>query len=963
MPKTVAGSRAEPIAKPSEPRPPPPNLRDYDEARRSFSWEEAREVELDGLPGGRGLNIAHEAVDRHAAGPRADHPAFRWLGGDGGAEELSYGGLRDASSRVANALEHLGLAAGDRIFLLCGRIPDLYVTVLGALKARLVVSPLFAAFGPEPVRTRMSIGKARALLTTPELYDRKVLPVRDDLPDLEHVLLVGGGEGLPEGTVALDGLLEEAAPEYEIPDTDPEDPALLHFTSGTTGRPKGALHVHEAVLAHHMTGKLALDFQPDDVFWCTADPGWVTGTSYGIISPLTNRITSVVDEAEFDGERWYGILQDHGVTVWYTAPTAIRMLMKAGPEVVRRFDLSALRFVASVGEPLNPEAVVWGQEVLGLPIHDNWWQTETGGIMIANYRSMEIRPGSMGRPLPGVEAGIVRREEGGPGDEEEAGPKPGRDGESSPGSEAGPAVELVEEPGVEGELALRRGWPSMFRTYVEEEGRYRGCFAGDWYLTGDLGRRDEDGYFWFVGRADDVIKSAGHLIGPFEVESALLEHPAVAEAAVIGIPDPTVGEVVKAFVALKAGHETSEDLRLDLLGHARKRLGPAVAPREIEFRDDLPKTRSGKIMRRLLKARELGLPEGDTSTLERSGGQEQSSGEAGSSPSPPGSPDDLPDREHALDLLRRMLRIRRFEEKCAQLYAQQKIRGFLHLYIGEEAVAAGALGVLEPDDAVVATYREHGHALVRGVPADTIMAEMFGKVEGCSRGRGGSMHLFDAATRFYGGNAIVGSGLPLAVGLALADRMRGLERVTACFFGEGAVAEGDFHEALNLAALWELPVLFCCENNLYAMGTALERSESETDLVLKATSYEIPAWPVDGMDVVAVEDATRRAADAVRGGGGPYFLEYRTYRFRAHSMFDPELYREKSEVEEWKERDPIPSFADRLREGGIFEEGELSELEEEVAAEVEAAVEFAEAGTLEPIEELTRFVYSEEAEG
>jgi acetyl-CoA synthetase len=349
--------------------------------------------------------------------------------------------------------------------------------------------------------------------------------------------------------------------------------------------------VHEAVVAHHMTGYFALDFHPDDTFWCTADPGWVTGTSYGIIAPLTHGITSIVDEAEFDAERWYGILQRQRVTVWYTAPTAVRMMMKVGTEMIGRYDLGSLRFIASVGEPLNPEAVVWGQKALGMPIHDNWWQTETGGIMIANYASMEVRPGSMGRPLPGIEAGIVHLRKDG-------------------------SVEVVNEPGVEGELALRPGWPSMFRGYLHEDERYRKCFAGGWYLTGDLAKRDAGGYFWFVGRADDVIKSSGHLIGPFEVESVLLEHPAVAEAGVIGKPDPVAGQVVKAFVALKPGHSASEELRLELLGFARKRLGAVVAPKEIDFVANVPKTRSGKIMRRLLKARELGLPEGDTSTLE-----------------------------------------------------------------------------------------------------------------------------------------------------------------------------------------------------------------------------------------------------------------------------------------------------------------------------------------------------------
>jgi acetyl-CoA synthetase len=348
------------------------------------------------------------------------------------------------------------------------------------------------------------------------------------------------------------------------------------------------------VVAHHITGRYALDLHPGDVFWCTADPGWVTGTSYGIIAPLTNGVTSIVDEAEFDAERWYRTLQDQRVTVWYTAPTAIRMLMKAGAELAHKFDTSALRFLASVGEPLNPEAVLWGQEALGRPFHDNWWQTETGGIMIANFAAMDVRPGSMGRPLPGVDAAIVKKV----GDDR---------------------VDVIEAPGVQGELALRAGWPSMFRDYLGEPARYQKCFVNGWYLTGDLARCDADGYFWFVGRADDVIKTSGHLVGPFEVESVLMEHPAVAEAGVIGKPDPVAMEIVKAFVSLRAGRTPTPELRRELLAHARTRLGAVVAPKEIDFLPSLPRTRSGKIMRRLLKARELGLPEGDLSTLEESG--------------------------------------------------------------------------------------------------------------------------------------------------------------------------------------------------------------------------------------------------------------------------------------------------------------------------------------------------------
>ena len=567
-----------------------PNMPDYERERARFSWQHAAEA-LDGLPGERGLNIAHEAIDRHVLHGRGDRLAIRWLGKDGTRRDYTYGELRALTNRLANVLRGLELHPQARIFVLAGRIPELYVSVLGALKNKNLACALFSAFGPEPIHTRLELGEADVLITTPALYERKVAALRNRLPQLKYVLVVSDEASVPEGTLSFSKLISEASPEFHIPPTSRDDPALLHFTSGTTGKPKGALHVHGAVIAHHATGRIALDLHSSDVFWCTADPGWVTGISYGIISPLTHGVTSIVDESDFDAERWYSILKGERVSVWYTAPTAVRMMMKAGAETARRYECPDLRFIASVGEPLNPQAVTWGIEAFGLPIHDNWWQTETGGIMIANYASMDIRPGSMGKPLPGVEAAIVRST--GPG-----------------------AVEVITEPGVEGELALRTGWPSMFRGYLHEDARYRKCFADRWYLTGDLATRDADGYFWFVGRADDVIKSSGHLIGPFEVESALMEHPAVAEAGVIGKPDPLQLETVKAFVSLKPGFEASEALRRELLGYARKRLGAAVAPKEIDFLPVLPRTRSGKIMRRLLKARELGLPEGDTSTLE-----------------------------------------------------------------------------------------------------------------------------------------------------------------------------------------------------------------------------------------------------------------------------------------------------------------------------------------------------------
>jgi acetyl-CoA synthetase len=583
------------IRKCARPTGPKPTVGDYRQLSESFNWAQARAA-LDGLPAG-GLNIAYEALDRHVAAGHGGRRAMRFIARDWTRTDYTYSDLARLSGRFANVLQRLGVEPGDRVFTLAGRIPELYVTLFGALKACAVYCPLFSAFGPEPVQSRLAIGSGRVLVTTLSLYRRKVLPVRDNLPRLEFVLLTDAtGGDLPPGTLSFAELMAAARDEWRIPPTEPGTMALLHFTSGTTGKPKGAVHVHEAVVAHYATGHYALDLRPGDVYWCTADPGWVTGISYGAIAPLVNGVSMIVDQEEFDAERWYRILQDEGVNVWYTAPTAIRMLMKQGNALATSFCYSRLRHMASVGEPLNPEGVVWGNEIFDMPFHDTWWQTETGAIMISNFRGLEVRPGSMGRPVPGIEAAIVRV--------------------TRTDDDAEPTVEVVTEPGQEGELALKPGWPSMFCGYLDNEERYRRCFAGGWYLSGDMAKRDADGWFWFVGRTDDVIKSAGHLISPFEVESALMEHPAVAEAGVIGLPDPMAGEVVKAFVALRRGDEASDALALQLIGFARKRLGAALAPRTIAFCDDLPKTRSGKIMRRLLKARELGLAEGDTSTLE-----------------------------------------------------------------------------------------------------------------------------------------------------------------------------------------------------------------------------------------------------------------------------------------------------------------------------------------------------------
>ncbi|MCH7697931.1 MAG: acetate--CoA ligase [Chloroflexi bacterium] len=562
-----------------------PNLDDYEGIRSGFDYERVID-ELDGLPGG-GLNIAYECLDRHVAAGRGDKACILWDGKDGRQETYTYADMAKLSNQFANVLRKLEVEKGSRVFVFMDRIPELYAAAFGTLKAGCIIGPLFSAFGPDAIKDRLEDSGASVLVTTPELK-AKVHEIRGDLPALKHLIIASHNEPpeVDDGELSWNDLMADASEEFDIVQTAPDDPAIMHYTSGTTGRPKGALHVHKAVLGHYATGKYVLDFHEDDIYWCTADPGWVTGTSYGMFAPCTNGVSSVIYEGGFSASKWYEVIQKYKVTVWYTAPTAIRMLMKAGDEVPKKFDLSTLRYTMSVGEPLNPEAVVWSEKAIGLPFHDNWWQTETGSIMIANYPVMPIKPGSMGRPMPGINPGII--------DEE--------------GNEVA--------TGEEGDLAVRPGWPSMFRTYWNREEMYDSRFKNGWYITGDRARKDADGYFWFVGRADDVINTAGHLVGPFEVESALLEHPAVAEAGVIGKPDPVAMEIVKAFVSLKEGYEPTDELKRELRRFSRERLGPGIAPREIDFIDTLPKTRSGKIMRRLLKARELGLDEGDTSTLE-----------------------------------------------------------------------------------------------------------------------------------------------------------------------------------------------------------------------------------------------------------------------------------------------------------------------------------------------------------
>ena len=586
-----------------------PWLADYDEAVASFSWDDAWD-DLGGAPAG-GLNITDRIVDRHVRAGRGDHVAIRWFAEDDDdltrPVDITYEVLAHRVNRFASALHAHGFGIGTGVATLTGRVPDLYVAALGTLKAGAVYSPLFSAFGPDPIAQRVALGRIEVLVTSPLAFRRKVGRMLDRLPSVRLVIITELNEDEVDAIAPADGpevmsfgrFLSDGHDTFEVAPTEVESPALVHFTSGTTGTPKGAVHVHGAVLAHFVTGRLVLDLHPDDVYWCTADPGWVTGTSYGIISPLANGVTAIVDEAEFDAERWYRMLERQRVDVFYTAPTAIRMLERLGSEMAAGHDFPRLRLVASVGEPLDAESVLWCREVFGVPVIDTWWQTETGGIMVANFRSQPVRPGSMGRPVPGVEVTLLGRTP---------------DGEPELHPDGTPVV--IDDPDTSGELAIRAGWPSMFRTYLDQDERYRRCFVDGWYRSGDLARRDRDGYYWFVGRGDDVIKTAGHLIGPFEVESAMNEHPAIVETGVIGKPDETAGSVIKAFVVLARGVEPTDELTRELLGHGRKRLGAAVAPREIEIVDRLPHTRSGKIMRRVLKARELGLDEGDTSTLE-----------------------------------------------------------------------------------------------------------------------------------------------------------------------------------------------------------------------------------------------------------------------------------------------------------------------------------------------------------
>ncbi|AST96971.1 acetate--CoA ligase [Shouchella clausii] len=557
------------------------NLKNYEEAVQNFDWEDVRKT-FSWHKTGK-VNLAYEAIDYHAENGKGEQVALYYS--DARRDEsYTFAEMKTFSNKAANVLKEANVQKGDRVFIFMPRTPELYFTLLGAIKIGAIVGPLFEAFMEGAVRDRLEDSGAKVLVTTPTLLER--VPF-DDLPDLETVLVADETYEDNGSFLQLNKRLQAAPSDFAIEWVDREDGLILHYTSGSTGKPKGVLHVHEAMVQHYHTAKVVLDLQQDDIYWCTADPGWVTGTSYGIFAPWLAGVTNVVRGGRFSPTDWYETIQRYKVTVWYSAPTAFRMLMSAGDELVKQYDLSSLRHVLSVGEPLNPEVVRWGVKVFDKRIHDTWWMTETGAQMICNYPAMEIRPGSMGKPIPGVEAAII----------------------DDRGNEL--------PPNRMGNLAIKKGWPAMMRAIWNNEAKYQSYFELDgWYVSGDSAYMDDDGYFWFQGRIDDVIMTAGERVGPFEVESKLVEHPAVAEAGVIGKPDPVRGEIIKAFIALRQGYEVTDELKEEIRQFVKTGLAAHAAPREMEFRKSLPKTRSGKIMRRVLKAWELDLPTGDLSTME-----------------------------------------------------------------------------------------------------------------------------------------------------------------------------------------------------------------------------------------------------------------------------------------------------------------------------------------------------------
>lgn len=560
-----------------------PNLSNYQTIYDTFSWEKISNEELSFFEDGK-FNTAYNAIDRHVLTERKNKKALLWEGANGEKKIYTFEELYFLSNQFGNLLKNLGIARGDRVFIFLPRIPYLYASFIGILKIGAIAGTLFSAFQEQALFDRLENSQAKVLITNCELAKR-ISGVRDKLPNLKNILIVDDAE--------FEKTLSGMSNQLECERMDPDDFAFMLYTSGTTGKPKGVVHKHNAILSQHITAKYVLDIRDDDIYWCTADPGWVTGIAYGILGSWSNGVTSVVHEGRFDPAKWYQILQDNKVTVWYTAPTAIRMLMAKGEDLVKQYNLSSLRHILSVGEPLNPEPIRWSIKTIGLPFHDTWWQTETGCICIANFPCLDMKIGSMGKPIPGLTAGIVDDE--------------------------GNEVPVKSE----GNIALKPGWPSMMKTIWQNEEKYKSYFKNGWYISGDRGWKDEEGYFWFIGRADDVIKTSGERVGPFEVESALVEHPMVVEAGVIGKPDSLRGEIIKAFVVVKPeilpkiqDPVFAEKLKEELSMFVKKNLAGHEYPREIDFIDKLPKTRSGKIMRRILKAKEMGLPIGDTSTLE-----------------------------------------------------------------------------------------------------------------------------------------------------------------------------------------------------------------------------------------------------------------------------------------------------------------------------------------------------------
>jgi acetyl-CoA synthetase len=559
-----------------------PNLQNYEQSRKNFKWSDADNM-VDWFPGGK-INMAYNAIDRHAKGKRKDKIALIFDDGQGHVEKFTFGQLGVLTSKFANVLKKLGIKRQERVFFFLQRSPELYAGFLGAIKYGAIASPMFPAFGPDAIRDRLVDSGAVALITDSDLKSR-VYEVKNLLPELKHMIIVG--KDAAAGELSWEKEMAEASDTFDATPMDPEEFSYMLYTSGTTGKPKGVVHAHKDIVQIHLSTNWVLDVHDEDVYWCTADLGWVTGVVYGVIGPWSNGVTQVGLGGRFDPERWFKTIQDYKISVWYTAPTAVRMLMAKGDDIPKKYDLSSLRANYSVGEPLNPEGVRWAMEVFdSKPFHDTWWQTETGSILITNFPEMPIKPGSMGKPLPGVEAAIVDEN----GD--------------------------VLPQGEEGALVLRPGWPAMMRQIWNNPAKYNEYFKNGWYYTGDTAQIDKDGYFWYVGRADDVIKTAGERVGPFEVESALIEHEAIVEAGVIGKPDELRGNIIKAFIVLSPGYVDSPELKEEIQKFVKKKLAGHAFPREIEVVKSLPKTRSGKIMRRLLRARELGLPIGDTSTLE-----------------------------------------------------------------------------------------------------------------------------------------------------------------------------------------------------------------------------------------------------------------------------------------------------------------------------------------------------------